>query len=202
MRSRVGGDSMRSVPAAFRQLFSIASQTSELDPPLLIPKQIAHSVIIDHHVQVTTRDADVGMAGGVADFGQRAPTGQTVRDECVPTMMDRQCFQPPWPQYSAGRAEPFPQCETGQRNSSSAWTQRRHKRIARLSSILSSCSLPFPKVVQRPAVPPKRDGARSTSLRCAVADSQVRSGQLDSHIGDLQLGDLAGAGRSTLPGEK
>ena len=44
-------------------------------------KQIPHCIIIHSHMQVRRRDADVGMAGGVADFGQCATAGQCVADE-------------------------------------------------------------------------------------------------------------------------
>jgi hypothetical protein len=33
------------------------------------PKQLPNTFIIHRHVQIRRRDADVGMAGGIADFG-------------------------------------------------------------------------------------------------------------------------------------
>jgi hypothetical protein len=44
------------------------------------PKQIPHLFIIDRHVQIRRHHAGVGMAGGIADFGERSAICEGVTD--------------------------------------------------------------------------------------------------------------------------
>jgi osmotically-inducible protein OsmY len=51
-------------------------------------KLITDPNVVNCHVKVATGDADVCMSGSVADLGQRAATGESVRNESVPTVVD------------------------------------------------------------------------------------------------------------------
>jgi hypothetical protein len=54
------------------------------------PKQVPDSLVVDRHVQIRRRDADVRVPGGVADFSQCPSSRQRVADERVPAVVDRQ----------------------------------------------------------------------------------------------------------------
>jgi hypothetical protein len=52
---------------------------------------------------------------------------------------------------------------------------------------------PFCEGCQSPSVPPQGHDPRATAFRCAAADAEVRSGQFNANIANLQLRDLASA---------
>src|SRR5205823_4094734 len=56
-------------------------------------KQVANCIILNRHMQIPARDAHIGVTRGIANFGKRPTTGQRVRDERVPAVMDRQRFE-------------------------------------------------------------------------------------------------------------
>ena len=72
---------------------------------LLETEEITGRVIVDCDVQVGRSGQDVSVPGGVADFGQCAAPGQSMADERVAAVMDRQPRGAGSAQGLAGRAE-------------------------------------------------------------------------------------------------
>jgi len=52
-------------------------------------EQVSNGLILHCDVQISGGDGDVGVAGGVADFGQGSSSGQSVADERVSAVVDR-----------------------------------------------------------------------------------------------------------------
>jgi hypothetical protein len=59
--------------------------------------------ILNGHMQIGRRDADVRVACRVPNLGQRPSTSQRVRNERVPAVVDRQRLQPLRPEHPARR---------------------------------------------------------------------------------------------------
>jgi hypothetical protein len=56
-------------------------------------------------MQITRRDADIGVPGSVANLGQRPPSGQRVADKRVAPVVDGQRFEASDAQDLASRTE-------------------------------------------------------------------------------------------------
>jgi hypothetical protein len=113
-------------------------------------------------MQITARDADVGMARGVSDFGQRPAARKGVADKSVPAVMDGQRFEPSGTENPARGAKPLAKRVAGKRIHRSAGNQRRQERLVVFGAQANTIDSPSGQIFRRPS------RAEPTALRKLV----------------------------------
>jgi hypothetical protein len=119
-------------------------------------------LVIHRNMQITARDADVGMARGVSDFGQRPAVGKGVADKSVPAVMDGQRFEPSGTENAARGPESLAKCLAGECFDSTAGNQRRQERLVVFGAEANTIDSPSGQIFRRPS------RAEPTALRKLV----------------------------------
>src|SRR5580693_4217776 len=116
----------------------------------------------------------IGVAGGLADFGNAGAAGQGVGAERVATLLNAESLGAVSPQHLDGHAPAMLKVPCRERLAPGIFVLAANERIGRLRSRLDPLALPSSDICESLRVPPEGHGAGPTSLGPGLGDTKVR----------------------------
>src|ERR1700733_10765843 len=146
--------------------------------------------VIRPQLKVAGGGGEIGVAGGLANFGNAAAAGQGVRAERMASLLNTEPFGAVPAQHFDGHTPAMLEVACRERLAPGVFVLAANERIGRLRSRLDPLALPSSDVSESFRVPPEGHGAGPTSLGPGLGETKVRPRAFGLDVANANSSDL------------